>query len=208
MSGLFVTIEGGEGSGKSTLQTALCDNFTNTLKTREPGGTPLGIEIRKLLLHSAHTIDRRAELFLFLADRAQHVETTIRPALENGQTVICDRFTDSTLAYQALARDLPIDELQTLCALATNKLVPNLTFYIDIDPAIGLDRVQSKRGNGFDRIEQEALDFHQKVRDAFLFLAKREQTRIHVLDGTKTPDEVFHDASAILSKYTAGQPSR
>ncbi|MCB1117999.1 MAG: dTMP kinase [Chlamydiia bacterium] len=208
MSGLFVTIEGGEGSGKSTLQTRLCDNFPNTLKTREPGGTPLGIEIRKLLLHSDHTIDRRAELFLFLADRSQHVETVIRPALASGQTVICDRFTDSTLAYQALARDLPLDELEILCALATEKLVPNLTFYIDIDPVIGLERVHHKRGNGFDRIEQEALNFHQKVRDAFLFLAKREKERIHVLDGTKTPDEVFHDASAILSKYTAGQPSR
>ncbi len=196
---MLITIEGGEGSGKSTLQKRLCDQLPNSVATREPGGTPLGVEIRKLLLHSEYEIHKRAELFLFLADRAHHVETLICPALAEGKTVICDRFTDSTLAYQALARDLPIDELEMLCTAATGGLVPSVTFFIDIDPAIGLDRVKTKRGDGFDRIEKEALDFHQAVRDAFLFLAKREPTRIHVLDGTKTPDEVFNDANHILT---------
>lgn len=205
MSGVLITIEGGEGSGKTTLIEKLCEKLSQdghtVIKTREPGGTPLGVEIRKLLLHNEElNLNERSELFLFLADRAHHVETVIKPALANNHTVLCDRFTDSTLAYQGLARDRDLDQLETLCNAATDNIKPHLTFYLDIDPKIGLERVHTKRGNGFDRIEKQSLDFHSAVRDAFLFLAKREPERIHILDAGKTPDEVFDDALKILNR--------
>lgn len=205
MSGLLITIEGGEGSGKTTLIERLSDHLSQkghtVVKTKEPGGTPLGTEIRKLLLHTENlNLNERSELFLFLADRAQHIEAVIKPALANNYTILCDRFTDSTLAYQGLARDRDLEQLETLCNAATDNIQPHITFYLDIDPKIGLDRVHTKRGNGFDRIEKQSLDFHNRVRDAFQFLAKREPERIHILDASKTPDEVFDDALKILNR--------
>lgn len=202
---MFITIEGGEGSGKTTLQNRLYDHLTaqgqSVIKTREPGGTSLGKEIRRLILHTSELcLKSRAELFLFLADRSQHIDQVIKPAIEQGQVILCDRFTDSTIAYQGLARGLPTEQLEELCTIATDGITPDLTFFIDIDPPEGLRRVAETRGDSFDRIECEAIEFHAKVREAFLILAERNPDRIKVLNGNLTPDEVLSAALEHLNR--------
>lgn len=194
---MFITFEGGDGAGKSTVISRVKEQFERLGKkvvlTREPGGVPLAEEIRKWLLHSPFALSSRAELFLFLAARAQHVDEKIKPALALGYVVLCDRFTDSTLAYQGFARELGIEVLRPLCAQATGGLEPNLTFYLDLDPRIGLARAQ-----GGDRMEGETLHFHEKVRRGFLRLAEQSPERIRVIDASKSPDEVFNQVMSYV----------
>lgn len=197
--GLFVTFEGGEGAGKTTLinrvYDALSEKGHQAIKTLEPGGTPLGRDIRKLLLHEQKTsICERAELFLFLADRAHHVKTVILPALEEGKVVLCDRFNDSTLAYQGAARHLDIKLLRSLCLAATGGLTPDLTLYLDLDPKVGLER--ARKHDVPDRLEKENLAFHTEVREGFLSLAKEEPDRFHVINAEKEIEEVYQKAIA------------
>jgi len=192
--GLFVTFEGGEGAGKTSfINRAFEELFAkghDVIKTREPGGTPLGKKIRELLLHEKLTsISRHSELFLFLADRAQHVHNVILPALSSGKIVLCDRFNDSTIAYQGVARALDLPFLKELCTFATEQLCPDLTLYLDLDPTLGL--IRAEKAGGHDRLEQEALHFHTKVRTAFLSLAKEEPHRFHVIDAEKSFDTVY-----------------
>lgn len=192
--GLFITFEGGEGAGKTTLinrvYDALSEKGHQAIKTLEPGGTPLGRDIRKLLLHEQTTaICDRAELFLFLADRAHHVKTVIIPALEEGKIVLCDRFNDSTLAYQGAARHLDLNLLRTMCDIATEGLTPDLTLYLDLDPMVGLER--AKKHDVPDRLEKENLDFHTEVREGFLALALEEPDRFHTINAEKGIEEVF-----------------
>lgn len=192
--GLFITFEGGEGAGKTTLINRVFDELIakghSVIRTLEPGGTSLGKEVRELLLHQMKSpICRQSELFLYLADRAQHVQELILPALEAGRIVLCDRFNDSTLAYQGAARSLNVDLLRGLCLAATDGLVPDLTLYLDLDPQVGLSRAKQK--NTFDRLEQENLDFHIKVREAFLSLAKEEPERFHTIDASLDVDTVY-----------------
>ncbi len=194
--GLFFTFEGGEGAGKTTLIEGLAKKLAtldfSVVKTREPGGTKLGEHIRNILLdHSATmSICPRAELSLFLASRSQHVEEVIIPALEDGKIVLCDRFTESSLAYQGGARDLGIEKIAPICSYMAHDLIPSSVFYLDIDPKIGLQR----RGKLSDRIESETLAFHQKIRQAFLYLAKQHPDRIQVFDAGKSCKEIFHEA--------------
>lgn len=187
---MFITFEGGDGAGKSTVIARVKESLEKSGKevvlTREPGGVPLGEEIRALLLESKTSVSIMAELLLFLASRAQHVTEKIKPALEAGKVVLCDRFTDSTLAYQGYARGLGIETLLPLCKLATGGLDPHLTLYLDLDPSIGLARAKS-----FDRMEAEAREFHEKVRQGFLKLAEMYPLRIHKIDASKTQDDVF-----------------
>lgn len=167
------------------------------LKTRAPGGTAIGEEIRKLLLHQSTPLDARCELFLFLADRAEHVKEIIRPALEKDQIVLCDRFNDSTVAYQGAARGLEEEKVRSLCLLATGGLEPGLTFYLDLDPKIGFQRVkQSKQTH--DRIESEEIGFHQKIRKAFHRIASQEPKRMVIIDASKSPGEVFKETLTII----------
>lgn len=184
---MLITIEGGEGAGKSTLirslQAHLHAKGAQTLSTHEPGGTALGQKIRELLLEEV-SIDRQTELFLFLADRSYHVETLIRPALKKGAIVLCDRFYDSTTAYQGAGRGLGMEHVEQLSLLATGNLIPDLTFYIDIHPEIGLGRCGK-----LDRIEKEKLAFHIAVREAFLSLVK-QHARFVLLDGSASIQEV------------------
>jgi dTMP kinase len=201
--GDFITFEGGDGSGKTTLiegvSTYLKSLRKSLLLTRAPGGTPLGAQIRHLLLtQTEQAICHRAELLLFLADRAQHVDEVILPALQQGQIVLCDRFDDSTIAYQG-ARGFPAEHVKGLCQFATNTLSPSLTFYLDIDPRIGLARA-SKRQQTADRLESEALHFHDEVRKGFLHIAKQESQRVKVLDATKSPEEVLAEAKSYLNR--------
>ncbi|MBS0616499.1 MAG: dTMP kinase [Verrucomicrobia bacterium] len=196
---MFITFEGGEGAGKTTLidrlHTFLQKEGKSVLLTRAPGGTEVGALIRDILLRH-EPLSSRTELFLFLADRSEHVAQIIRPALANGAIVLCDRFNDSSVAYQGVGRGFGEQWVAELCAFACDGLQPDLTFYLDLDPKIGLQRVQRTK----DRIEGEKLAFHQKIRAAYLTIAKKEPARFHVLDATKTPEEVFEEAcSHILS---------
>lgn len=191
---MLIAFEGGDGAGKTTLIekvfAALCHQGRIVLKTRAPGGTPVGEVIRNLLLHPGTEMSKRCELFLFLADRAQHVDACIAPALARGEIVLCDRFNDSTVAYQGSARGFGVEWVEKLCAFATHDLQPDLTLYLDLDPAVGLARVAGSK----DRIESEKLEFHQQIRRAFHSIAAKEPHRLVILDASASPEEVFQCA--------------
>lgn len=191
MKGLFISFEGIEGCGKSTqsrlLHKSLTDNGQNALLTREPGGTELGKSIRKLLLDSGKVYPL-AELFLFLADRNQHVEEQIRPELEKGTTVICDRFHHSTIAYQAGGRKVDVDTVLKLNEYAVDGVLPDLTFFIDVPVEVGFSR-KSSFNMELDRIEREDRSFHESIRNAFLALASQD-SKIITIDGTQPKDMI------------------
>lgn len=188
--GVFVVLEGGEGVGKSTqaarLQGFLEQQGVAVVRTREPGATPMGAAIRSLLLDPATgTLDDRTEALLYASDRAEHVATVVRPALLRGDVVISDRYVDSSLAYQGAGRTLPVGEVAALSEWATGGLVPDLTLVLDLDPESGLSRFA-----GADRLEGESIDFHRRVRQAFLDLALAEPSRYLVVDASADVDEV------------------
>jgi dTMP kinase len=194
--GLFVVFEGGEGAGKSTQVAALAEALRQgdreVVVTREPGATDVGERIRGLVLGGAtgpQGLSPRAEALLYAADRAQHVATVVRPALARGAVVISDRYVDSSLAYQGAGRTLPPDELSWLSSWATGGLKPDLVVLLDVDPVTGLARAAS-RGAGTDRVEAESLDFHERVRYAFLDLAAADPKRYLVLDASRPPEEI------------------
>lgn len=204
---MFITLEGGEGSGKTTLLRRLQLWFEKqgreVVPTREPGGTSLGDEIRSLLLESGEghgpKICTRAELLLFLGVRAQHVHEKIKPALAAGKVVICDRFSDSTVAYQGYARGLGIAETLRFCEFAADGLEPDLTLYLDVPPEIGLERAKrAVKEEKSDRFEAELVDFHQKVRNGFLTLADLFPRRIRVINANESPDSVFDQSLQVI----------
>jgi dTMP kinase len=192
MPGLFVTFEGGEGSGKTTqlkrLLASLRAAGRDTAETQDPGGTPIGRHIRELLLDRENTrMAAIAELLLYEASRAQLVDEVIRPAIREGRIVLCDRFTDSTLAYQGHGRRLDQDLILRLNNLATGGLRPNLTLLLDLPPEVGLARAQERLTHPRtrrDRIEEEVLSFHQRVREGYLAIAAAEPERVVVLDAS------------------------
>ncbi len=191
---MFITIEGGEGSGKSTLIKSLAMHLklkgAEVFITREPGGTPFGEAIREILLNpdASFTFGSRAEMLLFLAARIQHIEQVIKPRLEKGITVICDRFNDSTIAYQGGARGLGIDEVERICKEACQGFEPDYTFILDISPEKAFQRIRRSK----DRLEQEEMDFHHAVRKAFLQLKDKYPKRIHMINADQSPEEVLH----------------
>lgn len=197
---MFITFEGGEGAGKTTLiqnlYAELIKAGCSVVVTRAPGGTAAGTTIRNLLLHEKQLCPR-AELFLFLADRAQHVQEIIQPALKKGSVILCDRFNDSTLAYQAGARGFPEEWVQSLCDFATDHLQPDLTIYLDLDPAEGLKRVDGTK----DRIESESDEFHRRIRTFYLNIAKQQPNRFHIIDASQHPKDVFAQALALVSAH-------
>ena len=207
---MFLTVEGIEGAGKSTflglLENELAKRGVNFLRTREPGGCALGQQIRPLLLDVSQKVSDRAELFLFLADRAQHVADTIRPALERGQWVICDRYADSTIAYQGYGRGMDTETLQEMNDWATGGLWPDLTFLLDLPVEEGLGRALARNGRegtskSEGRFEAEALAFHQRIREGFHLRAKRWPERFRVLDATQTPEAIVAQAMQELKPY-------
>lgn len=202
---MFITIEGIEGGGKTTqvslLAAALERARFPVRVTREPGGTELGGEIRSLLLHSGTRLGRLAELFLILADRAEHVETVLRPALDAGETVLCDRFSDSTIAYQAYGRELPIDSVRAVDAVARQGLLPDLTFVLDCPIETGLARTRRRRGDvAADRFENEHANFHERVRRGFLALARENSDRVLAVDATRSVDAVHAEIVAATAQ--------
>lgn len=207
---LFITFEGGEGAGKTTLihklDTALQSQGYSVVRTREPGGSRLGEFIRGWLLNqdSHVAIGFKAELLLFLAARAQHLEDLIQPALQQGKIVLCDRFNDSTIVYQGIARGLGQGFVENLCNLVCGTTQPNLTLFLDLDPKVGLIRTQrlekehAKAGE-MDRIESEKEEFHHLVRRGFQSLAQQYPHRIHTLDAMQPEPQVYAEALKIIN---------
>jgi len=204
MKGPFITFEGGEGAGKTTLidslKSYLSEHGYSVICTREPGGSFLSEMIRKWVLeHNALQIAPMSELLLFLAARAQHIAELIAPALHQGKIVLCDRFNDSTIAYQGVARGLGTEKVSTLCEVVTKDCQPELTLYLDVDPAVGLNRSlrthkdTSAAGN-LDKIESEKASFHKSVREGFLMLATKFPERIKVIDANQEKHKVFDQA--------------
>ncbi len=205
--GLFVSFEGGEGAGKSSLIASLYDFLTGegleVIATREPGGTPLGEQIRECLLNpnDGITLTARAELCLFLAARAQHIDEVITPALEAGKVVLCDRFNDSTIAYQGVGRGLGLDYVKQLCTLICEGVTPDLTFYLDVAPEVGLHRVsKGGRGSALDRIESETLAFHERIRKGFYQIAAKEKERVHIIDAHQNREEVLEQVLEVVKQ--------
>lgn len=194
--GLFLTLEGGDGVGKTTQSELLAEWLNsvgrNVIRTREPGGTEVGIEVRELVLHHRGDIAPRAEALLYAADRAHHIATLVRPALERGDIVIQDRYIDSSVAYQGAGRELDPNEIRDLSLWATGNLVPDVTILLDLDESVARERLDTARTR-YDRLEAEQAEFHQRVRTAFLGLSRAEPERFLVLDATRAPAELAAD---------------
>lgn len=205
--GLFITLEGGDGCGKTSLSMVLARELEQrgytVIRTREPGGTPLSEHLRELLLsHDAFALSQRTEMMLFLTARVQHLDELILPALRAGKVVLCERFNDSTLAYQACARHLGMQQVEKLCELVCEGVVPDITLLLDVSPAIGLARVKDTK----DRLEQEKLQFHEEVRRGYLRLADQHSERISVIDAAQPQQKVFEIALNALEPHLALKP--
>ncbi len=208
--GLFLALEGGDGAGKSTqadrLGAWLAGHGHEVVRTREPGGTALGRSLRELVLHGEDgSVVPRAEALIFAADRAQHVATVVRPALERGAVVVSDRYLDSSVAYQGAARALGHEEVRALSLWAVEGLLPDLTILLDVDPGEG----RARRGAQHDRLEREADSFHDRVRQGFLALAAQEPERYLLLDASRPADELAEEVRArvdVLLRSPEGAP--
>ena len=196
---MFITFEGGEGAGKSTAIKRIVEKLTSEgyeiVLTREPGGTPIAEEIRNVILDKKNTaMDPRTEALLYAASRRQHLVEKVIPSLKEGKLVLCDRFLDSSLAYQGGARGIGIDTVYNMNLFATEGMLPDLTILFDIKPEEGLARIAANSQREVNRLDVEKLTFHNKVRDSFHELAKKFPERFVIVDASKTPDEVFEDA--------------
>ena len=203
---LFITFEGGEGSGKSSVMKLLAERLEkegySVVTTREPGGTPIAEEIRNVILDKKNTdMDRLTEALLYAASRRQHLVQKVWPALKEGKIVLCDRYLDSSLAYQGGARGIGIDKVLDINMFATDGTFPDITLLFDIKPEIGLARIAANAGREVNRLDLEKMSFHEEVRKTFLELAERYPERYVVIDASKSPEEVLQDAmDAILAK--------
>ena len=203
--GMFITVEGGEGSGKSSLIRHLHEWFAArsipVCQTREPGGTPVAEDLRGLLLsaQSGEGMLAMTELLVVLAARVEHVEKVIRPALDAGKTVVCDRFVDSTVAYQAYGRQCSPERVWNI-AVDIVSLLPDLTFYLDVAPSVAFDRVQKRQQETRDRLEAEDLSFHDRVREGFLAMAKKCPDRIVILDASLSEEDLAEWACQVLKQ--------
>lgn len=200
MQGLFITFEGPDGCGKTTQMKLLAEYLEKkgeeVVLTREPGGKGLGEKVREILLNYDGEVSDRCESFLFLADRAQNIDIIVNPAVKAGKIVLCDRHIDSTVAYQGYGRGLDIERINMLNNLATNGKKPDLTFVFDVDVETSMKRVGKEK----DRMESAGIDFHNRVRQGYLELAKQEPNRIKVIDATKSIEEIHDEVIKILKK--------
>ncbi|MCD9199656.1 dTMP kinase [Aeromicrobium wangtongii] len=200
-TGLFLCLEGGEGAGKSTQAALLVDWLESlghpVLLTREPGGTEVGKILRGIVLsNDTGELSPRTEALIYAADKAEHVDRVVLPALDDGSIVLTDRYVDSTLAYQGAGREIGIAELEAVARWATSDLRPNLTIVLDVDPAVGLARFE-----GADRIEAEPLEFHQRVRQHFLDLAAVDPAHYLVLDASRPAEDIHRDVRAAVEPW-------
>lgn len=199
----FITFEGPEGAGKTTILKIIVEKCEKEgieiVSTREPGGSKIAEKIRHVILDPEHTeMDARTEALLYAAARSQHFVEKIQPALDSGKNVFCDRFIDSSLAYQGVGRGLGIEEVYSINVFAIGDQMPDHTILFDLDPEIGLARINAHKDREINRLDVESLEFHRSVRAAYLKLAEKYPERIHVIDAAKNVDEVVNDVWAIL----------
>jgi dTMP kinase len=203
--GIFITIEGPDGSGKTTILQMLTQNLERegyaVVATREPGGIEIAEQIRKVILDPGNTaMDPRTEALLYAAARRQHLSEKVKPALKAGKVVLCDRFVDSSLAYQGHARGLGIDEVYSINEFAIENMMPAMTLYFDVAPEIGLERINKNKGREVNRLDMEKLEFHQKVREGYMIIAERFPDRIAKIDASKELDAVYKQAEAKIKE--------
>lgn len=197
--GIFITIEGPEGAGKTTIINLLTQRLKTegyqVLQTREPGGIDIAEQIRKVILDKQNTaMDPRTEALLYAAARRQHLVEKVLPALEKNYIILCDRFVDSSLAYQGYARGLGIDEVLSINSFAIDGKMPKLTLYFDIDPEVGLERINQHKGREVNRLDLEELEFHHKVREGYYKIIERDPKRIYKIDASKPIEQVLNEA--------------
>lgn len=205
MKGSFITFEGIDGSGKTTQLNRLAETLRrvgrDVLVTCEPGGTPLGREIRKAFLETKQDVEPLAELLLFAADRAQHVQHLILPALAAGRIVISDRYADATTAYQGAGRGFDLELIKSVIAIATGGLKPDLTLFFDIDPQSAVDRMAFRGEHKMNRMDLESLEFYTRVREAYLRIAAAEPARFRVIDADRGVDEIAEETLNIVTEH-------
>ena len=206
MNGYFITFEGVEGAGKTSVLHSLTDKLTNlgyeVVATREPGGIDIAEQIRNIILDRDNVkMEERTEALLYAAARRQHLVEKVLPALEQGKIVLCDRFIDSSLAYQGYARGLGIDEVYDMNQFAINNLMPNLTLLFDIDPLKGLERIASNKDRERNRLDLENLDFHRKVYEGYQILTERFPKRIQTIDASGSLEAVASSALECIKAY-------
>lgn len=204
--GMFITFEGPEGAGKTTILNKLKDILQEqgfkVLQTREPGGISISEQIREVLLNQENVaMDERTEALLYAAARRQHLVEKVLPALEEGTMVLCDRFIDSSLAYQGYARGLGVDAVYQINRFAIGETMPNLTLYFDIDPKEGLARIQANEDREVNRLDMEKLSFHEKVREGYLMLVERFPERMKVVEASVSIEMVLEKTLAIIQDY-------
>lgn len=203
--GYFITLEGGEGSGKSSIIKLIVERLRKegyqVLQTREPGGVKIAEEIRNIILDKANTsMDGKTEALLYAASRRQHLVEKVIPALDKGMIVISDRYIDSSLVYQGIARGIGIQEVYEMNLFAIDKILPNLTLILDIEPEIGLQRINKNNQREVNRLDLESLSFHHKVRDGYLKLKDLYPERIEIVDASKSLEEVFENCYSLIEK--------
>ena len=201
--GLFVTIEGVEGCGKTTIGKMIVDKLISdgyeVIYTREPGGIEIAEQIRKVILDVNNTnMDARTEALLYAASRRQHLVEKVIPALKENKVIICDRFVDSSLAYQGHARGLGIEKVYDINKFAIDTVMPDLTLLFDLDPKLGLERINANKNREVNRLDLEKLEFHKLVREGFLIIENLEPNRVKKVDASKTIEEVFNDAYSLI----------
>lgn len=206
MKGLFVTFEGGDGAGKTSILSRIGEELRasgySVLETREPGGIRIAEKIREVILDRSHTeMDSRTEALLYAAARRQHLVEKVIPALEEGQIVLCDRFIDSSLAYQGVARGLGLEEVYSINEFAIENCMPDVTLLFDIQPEEGLARIEANEGREQNRLDLEHLDFHKKVHAAYKALADKYKDRIRVIQAGQELDDVQNHARRVLAEY-------
>lgn len=199
-NGYFITFEGPEGAGKTTIISMVAKELKEALLTREPGGIDIAEQIRMVILDKDNTaMDPRTEALLYAAARRQHLVEKVKPAIEDGKVVLCDRFVDSSLAYQGHARGLGIDEVFSINQFAIEKMMPDLTIYFDIEPELGLQRINKNKGREVNRLDLEKIDFHHKVREGYHLVMERFPDRIVKIDASGEVNDVFIKTMEILT---------
>lgn len=200
MKGLFITFEGIDGCGKSTQLNLLAEYLKSkdleVIITREPGAAGLGEKLREILLNYEGEVSSNCEAFLFLADRAQHIDTLVKPAIESGKIVLCDRHTDSTVAYQGYGRGVDLNQIKLLNKIATSSFSPDLTFVFDLDVEVAQTRV----GKNKDRLESAGKEFHNKVREGYLEIAKNEPQRVKVINSNDSIENIFEQVKKMFNE--------
>ena len=203
---LFIAFEGGEGAGKSTILDKIYDWMKDEnipcIKTREPGGIKISEQIRSVILDNNNTeMDERTEALLYAAARRQHLVEKIIPALNEGKVVLCDRFIDSSLAYQGYARGIGMDEILEINKFAIGEYMPNLSIFFDLDPSEGLKRINKDNNREVNRLDNEKLDFHNKVRECYYKILEKDKDRIVKIDASKSIDKVYEDVKYIIRQW-------